>query len=802
MLSWIKEFLTSPTFADEDKTQVARLLYVLSKIGLAGAAILVFIFAFITRRLDTRLIATLIAIPILIFEMVLVRKGYVRFAAFFVVVTTWIGGNYTIINTGGVQTVGFGINLIIVLEAGMLISLRAGLVFAVISSLAGLGMATAQAQGWTTPIPSEINIYAAWATQSLFLGLMAGLLYISVNQIHQSLVHTKRTEARLRGIIDNAPDIIIEADPTGIITLINSNQDLYLGKQVREFIHVDDIPKVNKTIEQAFATGKSGSLEVRSLAPDGGYIWASIRVGPITEEGRVSNLAVIVSDINEQKLAENTLRESEARYRGLLENMPAIVYIIGVGQEPVNPTIFESPQIEKLLGYTRAEFYNDPVFWTNLIHPDDRERVWIESKRADQTGEPFLSDYRIISKEQRIFWFHDESVLVKDDLGQPLYRLGVCTDITERKRAEENIQNQLERLNALHNIDNAIKSNNDLDITLRILLDELTTQLRVDAAAVLLFNHLTMTLEYAASRGFHSTALQSTKLEAGEGYAGRVMVDRKTIHIPDLAKTDNHLAQVLSRAGENFKTYIASPLIAKDQVVGVLEIFHYLSLAPNPEWFNFLDILTGQAAIAIENAQLLRSLQRSNSDLALAYDATIEGMSRALDLRDKETEGHTQRVTTLTVKLAQQMGVPETEIIHIRRGALLHDIGKLGVPDNILLKPKELTPREWDIMRQHTSYAYGMLSPIHYLRPALDIPFSHHEKWDGTGYPRGLNGDQIPLAARIFAIVDVYDALTSNRPYRKAWSLEETLKYIRSMNGTHFDPTVVEWFFRVVSEKT
>jgi HD-GYP domain-containing protein (c-di-GMP phosphodiesterase class II) len=280
------------------------------------------------------------------------------------------------------------------------------------------------------------------------------------------------------------------------------------------------------------------------------------------------------------------------------------------------------------------------------------------------------------------------------------------------------------------------------------------------------------------------------------------MVDRKTVHIPDITKTESQLAQVLSLAGESFTAYVSSPLIANGQVVGVLEIFNHSSLATNPEWFDFLDILAGQAAIAIEHAQLLENLQRSNFDLSLAYDATIVGWSRALDLRDKETEGHTQRVTKITVNLALKMGVPETEIIHIRRGALLHDIGKLGIPDNILLKPGKLTPQEGDIMRQHTTFAYDLLFSIHFLRPALDIPYCHHEKWDGTGYPRGLYGEQIPLAARIFAIVDVYDALTSDRPYRKAWSREETFEHIRSLTGTHFDPKVVENFFRVVSEKT
>ena len=146
----------------------------------------------------------------------------------------------------------------------------------------------------------------------------------------------------------------------------------------------------------------------------------------------------------------------------------------------------------------------------------------------------------------------------------------------------------------------------------------------------------------------------------------------------------------------------------------------------------------GQAAIAIDNAQLFENLQHSNAELVLAYDTTIEGWSHALDLRDKETEGHTQRVTEMTLRLAKAMGIDEAELVHIRRGALLHDIGKMGVPDNILLKPGELTEEEWGSCTQHPQLAYDLLSPIAYLRPALDIPYCHHEKWDGTGYPRGL----------------------------------------------------------------
>lgn len=201
-----------------------------------------------------------------------------------------------------------------------------------------------------------------------------------------------------------------------------------------------------------------------------------------------------------------------------------------------------------------------------------------------------------------------------------------------------------------------------------------------------------------------------------------------------------------------------------------------------------------------KNNVLYRDLQRSNNELKNAYETTIEGWSHALDLRDRETEGHTRRVTELTLQLAKSMGFSAEELVHIRRGALLHDIGKLGVPDEVLHKRGELTDGEWQVMRQHTQFAYDMIYPIEYLRPALDIPFCHHEKWDGTGYPRKLKGEQIPLSARIFAIVDVYDALSSNRPYREAWPKDKVLEYIRNQSGTHFEPKIVEIFIREIQK--
>jgi putative two-component system response regulator len=191
------------------------------------------------------------------------------------------------------------------------------------------------------------------------------------------------------------------------------------------------------------------------------------------------------------------------------------------------------------------------------------------------------------------------------------------------------------------------------------------------------------------------------------------------------------------------------------------------------------------------------SLEEAHKKLLEAYEATIEGWSRAMDLRDKETEGHTQRVTKMTVDLSRAMGMNEEQLVHARRGALLHDMGKLGIPDNILLKPDTLTKEEWGVMRMHPQYAHEMLEKIEYLNPALDIPYCHHEKWDGSGYPRGLKEEEIPLVARVFALVDVWDALTSDRPYRSAWPEEKVLAHIREQSGKHFDPKVVEMFLKL-----
>lgn len=370
--------------------------------------------------------------------------------------------------------------------------------------------------------------------------------------------------------------------------------------------------------------------------------------------------------------------------------------------------------------------------------------------------------------------------------------------IALREKTEE----KLHQLTALRKIDHAISGSFDLQFTLNVLLEQTCKLLTSDAASILIWNPASGYLEHIAATGFLGQDIQKVRLRIGEGESGTAALERRTRSTLDLSKSTGQLARSSLVRENGFKSHHTTPLIVKGEIKGALQVFHKNLHTPSAGWYEFFETLAQQAAIAIDNAEMFDHLQTANAELVNAYEATIVGWSHAMDLRDKETEGHSQRVTDLTVKLGRLLGMSESEIVHIRRGALLHDIGKMGVPDQVLFKPGPLSDEEWVLMRLHPVYARDMLTAIDYLVPALVIPYSHHEKWNGTGYPQGLAGGNIPLAARIFAIVDVWDALTSDRPYRKAWEARRALDYIRSQSGIHFDPAVVEAFFSILDPET
>ena len=369
----------------------------------------------------------------------------------------------------------------------------------------------------------------------------------------------------------------------------------------------------------------------------------------------------------------------------------------------------------------------------------------------------------------------------------------------ERARLFSQLEKYINMMRSLHSIDRTIASSLDLKTVLDFTLQEALRHLKIDAMCVYLIDPSTQILHYKAGLGFLFPDGAAYQFRLGEGTLGEMVLEKKPLFIPQIGEKELSFLPLFIEK-EGFLSLFAIPLVAKGKIQGTLVAFHRLSFNPPPDWTTFLITIGGQLAIAIDNITMFEELNRSHLELTLAYDTTIEGWAQALELRDRETEGHTRRVADLTVKLAQALGVKSEDLIHIRRGALLHDIGKMGIPDRILLKPGPLTPEEWEIMKKHPVYAWELLSPIKYLRPALDIPYYHHERWDGTGYPRGLKGEEIPLSARIFAVVDVWDALTSDRPYRPAWSQEKALQYIKEQSGHHFDPRVVEKFLGLLEE--
>ena len=652
----------------------------------------------------------------------------------------------------------------------------------------------------------------------------------------------RKSEKRYRRLFEDIPLAVYRTTPEGRILDMNlagrklfgfSEDGPLEGEEMQDrYVNLEDRQRFQELIAHEEVVR---NFEVQMPRRDGEIIWVSSNARAVRDRsGRVVFYEGTFNDITTRKRTEEDLRTRSEELTTLFELLTCL-----------RKAKSSDEMLPIVLKEVRRQF-NADVSWLELLSPDrDRFSVVLAdgyrqvptdvsfpvkesiSGTVLSTGKPYVTDnYSTIALQTlRVEAAAEIGPAVFVPLHSEVELIGVLaiarrltpetrpfapnevsllTAIGEmvgtalrRQRLFDDAQRRLRQTQALRAIDMAITGSLDLRVTFNVALDVITSQLGIDAAAILLLNLHTQTLKYAAWRGFHAENPTRIRLRLGEGYAGRAALERETIPIPNLAETEPDPFQGPFLAEEGFVTYYAVPLITKGHVQGVLEVFHRTPLEANGEWLAFLETLAGQTAIAIDNVSLFDKLERANVELIRAYDATIEGWGRALDLRDEETEGHSQRVTELTVQLAREMDMSEEALVHARRGALLHDVGKIGIPDSILRKPGKLTDEERRTIERHPQLAYEMLLPISYLLPALDIPYCHHEKWDGTGYPRGLKGEQIPLAARIFAVADVYDALTSDRPYRKAWPKEKALAYIHEQSGKHFDPRVVETFFKV-----
>ena len=616
--------------------------------------------------------------------------------------------------------------------------------------------------------------------------------------VEQSQVHT---ELRYRRLFESARyGIVILNAETGTISDVNPYLIELLGYSRQEFVakklwEVGTFKNIEASMDSILALPENEGIRYENLplkAKNGQLIYAELDSNVYL----VGDEKVIQCDIRDISACKRTGAALPAKEEGhglLINNLPVGVII----HDPDTRIVLCNPEASHLLGISSDQ----------ILGKDARDPVW-QLVREDGTRMPVdefpvtqviatghvLKDFIVgfaSGQDKEVKWGL-VNAYPEFDSDERLHQVVVMvTDISTVKCEEEGIQRHLEHLTALVEIDRAINFSFDLNLSLTTLLTHAIVQLGIDAADVLLFDSKSRTLEYVTGRGFHTKAIEHSRQHFGKGYAGRAARERRIIHIPDLAKEHDRYLRGILLAGEEFVSYYGVPLLAKGQVMGVLEVFHRTKVLRDEEWLDFLKALAAQAAIAIENVTLFDNLQHSNTELFQAYDATIEGWARALELRDNETEGHTQRVADLTVKLARLFGLSDAELTQVRWGALLHDIGKMGVPDKILFKHEKLTEEEWDVMKKHPVFAYEMLSPIRYLRSALDIPYAHHEMWDGSGYPFGLKGEQIPLVARIFAVVDVWDALRSDRRYRTSWTVAKVRKHLKSLAGTHFDPYVV-----------
>ncbi len=637
----------------------------------------------------------------------------------------------------------------------------------------------------------------------------------------------QESEERYRLLGDASPDAIMVYGQ-GRIVFVNpaavrlagakSVEDL-VGRSVLEFLPPDYSENVNKEIEHILRTGKSGFfVRENILRADGTKFDAEVAIVPYQLQGE-GYIQILGRDITERKQHERE-REAIVTVSTALRKATTKTEILSVILSQLAELFDADGTMISLrnpeTGDIIVEMGRGAVGerFAGLVIPQDKgvsgwvinnKRPYLNNHadadpvfyRADLLGDsPCVASVPLIAQEQAIgaLWIARRTNILEQELRTINAIADIAANAIHRVMLHEQTEQQLHHLIALHQIDLAISANFDLNVTLSVILKNVRDELEVDAASILLLDAVTHTLDYVAGVGFRTRRIEQSHVKLGYGCAGCAAQEYRTVPYPDLRQASDTFSRSVLLADEEFLSHYATPMIVKGKVKGVLEIFHRKVFTSEQEWTDYFETLATQAAIAIENASLFENLQRSNKELTLAYDATIEGWSRALDLRDKETEGHTQRVTEMLLELAEKMGMRDEEKITLRRGALLHDIGKMGVPDTILLKTGPLSDSDWEIMRRHPTYAYQMLSPISYLKYSLDIPYCHHEKWDGTGYPRGLKGEAIPLFARMFAVVDVFDALTSDRHYRDAWNRDRALKYIQEQAGKYFDPQIVKLF--------
>ena len=640
---------------------------------------------------------------------------------------------------------------------------------------------------------------------------MRGVI-VDISDLRQAEEERRRSEVQLHTVVDQLPVVLFAADRQGIFTLSEGRGLASLGLQPGQVVglSVFDFYRNHPVIIEAMQETLNGQPQQFQVTVSGVIFYT--QVDPLRDaSGEVQGLIGVAYDVTGRTRAEESLRLSEEKYRTIIEQSSEGFLL--VNDEGLVLEVNQA--FERITGLSRQEVIGQTYWDLTLlvaVNPDElrgrmdqlKGRYQALLEQAQQAPLP-SSVIAIQSRDGRHRILHQQLFLVRVT-GQ-VRLAATLRDITEQKQAETDLQ----RLNRSLRLTSRCSLNLVRAVEEAELLNDFCQGIVEEGGYRFAW---ISTLVVSSSTGLAAAASFG---EGGLGLAGLQAASHSSagacqpvlmaleklgpVRVEHMMTDERCQPCWESPKAFDFVSLLALPLVHEGEKFGGLVVVSNQAEAFDEAEQRLLAEIAADLSFGIHTLRLraerrltLELLERSNLDLEAAYDATLEGWAQALELRERETAGHSRRVVDMTLRLAASLGVPEVELLHLRRGALLHDIGKMGIPDSILLKPGPLTSDEWVVMRQHPLYAHRLLAGIAYLEPALDIPFCHHERWDGSGYPRHLAGEAIPLAARLFAVVDVWDALTEDRPYRPAWTQQATCDYLREQAGVLFDPQVVGAF--------
>jgi PAS domain S-box-containing protein len=600
-------------------------------------------------------------------------------------------------------------------------------------------------------------------------------------QVTAARDETSQAKDTMVGVMERVSDGIVALDKDFNYTYVNTYGGELLGRSATYLVGKNYWTEYPESRETPFAKAYVEAMQTQLPRFFEAYYshwqrWFTNRVYPSAE-----GITIFFSDITERKNAEIALRESEEKFAAAFNDAPVLICI-----NDMQTGLYLDVNAEglRISGFSREEVIGHHPVDLGWISKDEFERLVFE-----------LQTRGLIDNTEMNFRTRQGTRLtglVKGDIIRIAGRdclLTVTMDITERKVHERELQ-------AIATLSAALRTAPTRDEMFPVIVDQMVNLLNVDAAVIEIVEPESHDTLVEAAYGSWAN-LVGERQAPNSGLNGLINQTNQPFLSQDLTN-DSRLSQAANWPYAGLLGCAGLALTAQETLVGYLWIGCRTRI--NEKELQIFIAIGDIVANAIHRATLHDTAITAARDLVTAYDSTLLGWARALELRDQETEGHSQRVVGLTIELARHFNLPAEELVHIRHGAILHDIGKMGVPDSILHKAGPLSEAEWAIMRRHPVNAYNLLAPIEHLRPALSIPYCHHEKWDGSGYPRGLHGEQIPLAARLFSVVDVWDALRSQRPYRESWSLERTIEYIRAQAGHQFDPRVVEAFLSLIDE--